>query len=80
MDKTKLSEIQFKTLIEAQIRVEQCQQQIQLKQRELVEQQSRLNEITSLIFDMYQIIPGSKVSLDPTTYELNIESNNEESV
>jgi len=80
MNKIKLSEIQFKTLIEAQIRVEQCQQQIQLKQRELVEQQSRLNEITSLIFDMYQIIPGSKVSLDPTTYELNIESNNEESV
>jgi len=80
MNKIKLSEIQFKTLIEAQIRVEQCQQQIKLKQQELVEQQSRLNEITSLIFDIYQIMPGSKVSLDPNTYELNVESNNEKSV
>ena len=80
MNKTKLSEIQFKTLIEAQIRVEQCQQQIKLKQQELIEQQGRLNEITFLIFDIYQIIPGSKVSLDPNTRELNVESNNEKSV
>jgi len=59
----KLSQIQFRLLVDAQLRFDGLNQQIDAAR-------AHLTQIQSLVFDAHGIIEGSEVQLDPKTQEL----------